>query len=82
MNFVFPDLVNNGKLVAAVAALVDAIFGVLVAMGAIQAKPDSGLILAVVTIAFNALAAVLAYIQHTQAVVKASFAHEKGTLKL
>ncbi len=58
--------VSNGQAVAATTALVVAVFGVLVATGAIQQAPDTGFVGSVVAVAFTAAGLVLAYIQHSQ----------------
>jgi hypothetical protein len=66
----------NGQLVAAVAVLIDGIFGLLYVLGIVHNQPDQGLVAGVVAVVFNAMAALLAYIQHSQqtAVVKAALA--------
>jgi hypothetical protein len=56
----------NGQLVSALIVLVDAIFGVLVALGIVHVKPDQTVIALVVTALFNFAGYVWAYIQHTQ----------------
>jgi hypothetical protein len=56
----------NGQLVAAVAVLVDAIFGVLFATGTVHSKPDEGVVLSSVVVVFNLASFVLSYIQHSQ----------------
>lgn len=61
-----PNPFANGQLVAAVAVLVDALFGVLTAAGTIHTRPDQSTILAVVVVVFNLGSYVLAYIQHAQ----------------
>lgn len=68
-------LFSNGQVTAAVIALVDAIFGLLVATGAVSHAPDSGLISSVIAVSFTAAGIVLAYIQHSQHVVKLQLAH-------
>lgn len=56
----------NGQLVAALVVLVDAVFGVLVALGVLHVKPDQSIVAIAVTAAFNIAGYVWAYIQHQQ----------------
>lgn len=74
----------NGQGVAAVAVLVDAVFGVLVAFGVIQpaSRPDQGTIIAIVTVAFNLAAYILAYIQHSQHQTAVKLASQERQLQL
>lgn len=61
-----PTLATNGQLAAAVAALVDAVFGILYVTGVIHSQPDQTTVLAVVGVTVNLALYVLAYIQHQQ----------------
>ena len=65
---------SNGQLIAAVVVLVDAVFGVLIALNVIHVKPDSSVIAIAVTAAFNVGGYVWAFIQHQQHVVKLQIA--------
>jgi hypothetical protein len=70
------SLFSNGQFVAALAVAVDAIAAVLVTSGAIHTAPDAGLVATVITVAANAAAFVLSFIQHTQHTAKVAQAHD------
>jgi hypothetical protein len=71
------SLFANGQFVAALATAVDAIAAALVAGGAIHAAPDAGLVATVITVAANAAAFVLVFIQHSQHTAKVAAAQEE-----
>jgi hypothetical protein len=71
------SLFSNGQFVAAFAVAVDAIAAALVASGAIHTAPDAGLVATVITVAANAAAFVLSFIQHSQHTAKVAAAQEE-----
>ena len=72
-----PNFTINGQLAAAVAVLVDAVFGVLYALNVIHVRPDQSIIAVAVGVAFNLAAYVLAYIQNKQHIVVLQIAHNE-----
>jgi hypothetical protein len=75
-------LFSNGQVTAAVVALVDATFGLLVATGVIAHAPDNALVASIVAITFTAAGIVLAYIQHSQHAANVAYVNRASLLSL
>lgn len=75
-------LFRNGQVTAAVVALVDAVFGLLVASGALAHAPSTAVVSSVVAVAFTAAGIVLAYIQHSQHTLQVKYLNQSALMSL